>query len=154
MEDGDAHLCFEALFDIEAFGGFDIFEVNAAESGLEELDRIDKAVGVESGQFEVDSIYVGKAFEEEGFTFHNGLGSEGADIAEAEDGGAVSDDGDEVTAGCVTEGVTGIALDSEARLGDTGGVGKGEVMLGKAGLSWANLQLARGPGSMIVQSFL
>jgi hypothetical protein len=45
---------------------------------------------------DVDGIDVGEALEEDALAFHDGLAAIGAEIAEAEDGGAVGDDGHHV----------------------------------------------------------
>ena len=54
--------------------------------------------------FDVDRIDVGEFFEQDGFPFHNRLGGQSADIAEAENGCAFGDNGDEITFGCVVIG--------------------------------------------------
>jgi hypothetical protein len=42
----DVHLLLELLLDVEALGGLDIFEVDAAEGGLHHLHGGDECVGV------------------------------------------------------------------------------------------------------------
>ena len=53
---------------------------------------------------EVDRIDVGEALEQHRLAFHHRLGGKRAAIAEAQDGGAVGDDGDEVALGGVVVG--------------------------------------------------
>jgi hypothetical protein len=48
--------------------------------------------------FDIDRIDVREFFEQDGFAFHHRFGGERADIAEAENGGAVGNDGNEVAA--------------------------------------------------------
>ena len=59
---------------------------------------VDELVDVLGVDLEVDRIDVGEALEQHRLAFHHRLGGERAEIAEAEDGGAVGDDGDQVAA--------------------------------------------------------
>ena len=51
---------------------------------------------------------------------HDGLGREGADIAEAKHGGAVGDDGNHVAAGRIGIGQVRVGLDAQAGHGHAG----------------------------------
>ena len=66
--------------------------------------RVDELVDVLGVDLEVDRIDVGEALEEHRLAFHHRLRGERAEIAEAEDRGAVGDDGDQVAARRVVEG--------------------------------------------------
>ena len=84
------------LLDVEALGRLDVLEVDAAEGRLERLDDPDDLVGVVRVQLDVEHVDVGEALEEDALALHDGLAGQRADVAEAEHGGAVADDGDEV----------------------------------------------------------
>jgi len=65
----------------------------------------DDFVGVVSVELDVEDVDVGEAFEKYTLPFHNGLTGERADVAEAEDGCAVADDGDKISFGGIAIGV-------------------------------------------------
>ena len=142
VHDGDVEFLFEAAFYLEALGGLDVLEVDASEGGGDVFDGLYELVDVGGVELDVEDVDVGEYFKEESFAFHDGFAGEGADVAEAEDGGAVGDDGDEVGFGRVAVGVHGVALDGEAGLGHAGGVGKGEVVLGGVGFGGGYLDFA------------
>ena len=104
VEDRDVHQLAQALLDDEAVGRADVLEVDAAEGGAEEAHAVDEFVDILGVDLEVDGVDVGEALEEHRLAFHDGLGGERAEIAEAEDRGAVGDDGDHVALGGVVEG--------------------------------------------------
>ncbi len=118
VEDGDVHQFAQALLDDEAVGRLDVFEVDAAEGGAEVAHAVYELVDILGVDLEVDGIDVGEALEEDGLAFHHGLGSERPEIAEAEDGGAVRDDGDHVAARRVVVGGRRILGDGLHRYGD------------------------------------
>ncbi len=63
MHDGYRKLALEAVFDFEAAGGRDIFEVDTAEARRERLDDANNLLGILRGEYERDAVYVGKRFE-------------------------------------------------------------------------------------------
>ena len=127
VEDGDLHPRLELLLDVEALGRLDVLEVDAAERGLEAGDALDELVGVLLVDFDVEHVDVGEPLEEDGLAFHDGLAAERADVAEAEHGGAVGDDGDEVPLARVLVDELGVPRDLEAGLGDARRVGEREI---------------------------
>ena len=86
---------------IEALRRLDVFEVDAAEGGLQHLAGADDLVRGRGVQFEIEHVDVGEALEQDALAFHDRLAGEGADIAQSEDRGAVGDDGDQVALGGV-----------------------------------------------------
>ena len=134
VEDGDLHHRLEPLLDLEALRRGDVLEVDAAERRLHDPDGVDELLGVVRFELEIEDVDVGEALEEDGLPFHHRLAGRGADVAEAEDGGAVGDDGDEVAFVRVLVDVAGLARDLEARLGDAGRVGEREIALRRGGL--------------------
>ena len=154
VEDGDVHEFAQALLDDEALGGLDVLQVDAAEAGAEVADGVDELVDVFGVNAEVYAVDVGEAFEEGDLAFHDGLGAESAEVAEAEDGGAVGDDGDHVALGGVIVDEGGVAGDVQAGLGDAGGVGEGEVAGGGERFGEAGGELAGGVGGVHGEGFL
>ena len=72
--------------------------------GPEIAHAVDDGVDVGRVDHEVDAVDVGEALEERGLALHHRLGRQRAEIAEAEDGRAVGDDGDQVALGGVVVG--------------------------------------------------
>ena len=131
MEDRDVHQLAQALLDDEAFRRLDVFEIDAAPAGAEQLDAIDELVGVLGGDFEIDRVDVGKALEQHRLAFHHRLGRQRAAIAEPEDGGAVGDDGDEIALHRVVVGAARILGDGQHRHRDARRIGERQVALGR-----------------------
>ncbi len=73
MEDRDIHEFAETLLYNEAFWRLNIFEVDPAEAGPEEPDRVDEFVDVLGADLEIDTIDIGEALEESHLAFHDGL---------------------------------------------------------------------------------
>ena len=69
----DFHPVAQRLFDDEAFGRLDVFEIDPAEAGFEQRDGLDELVGVFGVDFDVDRIDVGKALEQHCLALHHRL---------------------------------------------------------------------------------
>ena len=89
VEHRNVHQRLEALFDDEALGRGDVFEVDAAEGRAEVAHAVDELVGVLGVDFEVGGVDVGEALEQHRLAFHHRLRRERAEVAEAENRGAV-----------------------------------------------------------------
>src|SRR5207237_9572780 len=114
-----------------------------AEGRRDALDRVDERVDRRGVDLDVEYVDAGELLEEDALALHHGLAGEGADVTEAQDGGAVSDDGDEVALVRVAVRVVGRRLDAQARRRDAGRVGEREVALRRDGLRRDDLGLAR-----------
>ena len=154
MEDGDVHQLAQALLDDEAFRRLDVLEIDAAEGRAEIAHRVDELVGVLGVDFEIDRIDVGEALEQHRLAFHHRLRGQRAEIAEAEDGGAVGDDGDEVRARRIVVGLGRVLGDGQHRHGDAGRIGQRQVALRRHRLGRDDLELARPPLRVEQQRFL
>ena len=104
MEDRNAHARLELLLDLEALRRLDVLEVDAAEGRLERRDRFDHALDLGRVDLDVEDVDAGEFLEQHRLAFHDRLGGERADIAEAEHGRAVGDDGDKVGAAGIVGG--------------------------------------------------
>ena len=98
MEHRDVHAFAQLGFDVEAFRGFDVFEVDAAEGGFQGGDDVDQFVRIAFGDFQVEDVDAGEFLEQDAFAFHDGFRRQGPDVAQSQHGGAVGDDGDQVGA--------------------------------------------------------
>ena len=61
------------FLDVEALRRLDVFQVDAAESGLEHLAGANDLVGVLGGQLDIEHIDIGEAFEQHALAFHDRL---------------------------------------------------------------------------------
>ncbi len=145
VEDGDVHQLAQPVLDDEALRRLDVLEVDAAEAAAQEAHAVDELVHVLGRDFEVDAVHVGEPLEQGDLALHDGLGGQRAEVAQAQDGGAVRDDGDHVAAGGVFVGERRVAVDAQAGFGDAGRVGEAEVARGDERLADSRLQLARPP---------
>src|SRR5690606_23470600 len=89
VEDGDLHALAQLLLDVEAFRRLDVFEVDPAQRGLQRGDDVDQLVRVVLVQLDVEDVDAGEFLEQAALAFHDGLGGQGADVAQAEHGRAV-----------------------------------------------------------------
>ena len=153
VEHRDVHELAQALLDDEALGSLDVFQVDAAEAG-EEADGVDHVVDVLGIDFEIDAVDVGEALEQGDLAFHHRLGRDGAQVAEAEDGGSIGNHRDHVALRRVVVGERGVALDVQAGFGDTGRIREREVARGGDRLGDARFQLARAAGGVQGERFL
>ena len=76
----------------------------AAEGRAEIAHAVDEGVRILGVDLEIDRVDVGEALEQHRLAFHHRLRGERAEIAEAEDRGAVRDHRDHVALGGVVEG--------------------------------------------------
>ena len=153
MEDRDVHPLAQRLLDDEAFGRLDVLEVDAAEGRLHQLDRVDEAVHVLGLQLDIDRVDVGEALEENRLAFHHRLAGERAEIAHAEDRGAVRDHRDEVPLGGIVVDGGGIVVDRLHRHRDAGRIGERQVALRGHRLGGDDLDLPRTAFRMEEQGF-
>ena len=142
VEDRDVHDLPELLLDDEAVGGLDVLEVDAAEGGRQIAHAVDEGVHVRRIHLEVDGIDVGEALEENGLALHHRLGSERAQIAEPQYGGAVGDDGHHVALARVLVDETRVLGDRQHRNRHPRRIGEREVSLRRHRLGRLHLQLA------------
>ena len=151
VEHRDAHGAAQCLLDVEALRRLDILQVDPAHRGLEQLAELDDVVRILGAHLEVEDVDVGELLEEVGLALHDRLAGKGADVAEAEDGGAVGDDGHEVPLGRVLVDVVRVVLDGQAGLGDSRGVGEREVALVVQRLRGDDRNLAGSSARVIVE---
>ena len=142
VEDGDVELGLQALLDLEAARGGDVLEVDAAEGRRDRLDGGDDLVGVLGVQAQREGVDAAELLEEHRLALHHGHRGLGPDVAEAEHGAAVGDDGDGVALDRVLERLVAVLRDRAADARDAGRVGHREVVAGAQRLLVALLDLA------------
>src|SRR5690348_15665866 len=90
VEGGNFHGAAQLFLDLEAFGRLDVFQIDGAEGGLQQLADANHVFRLGGVHFQVENINIGEALEEDSFAFHDGLAGKSADVAQAEHGGAVA----------------------------------------------------------------
>ena len=143
VEDGNIKQLAQLLLDDEAFRRLDVLEIDAAPALAEQLHAIDDLVGILGGDFEIDRVDIGKTLEQDGLALHHRLCRQRAEIAEAENGGAVGDHGDEIALGRVVVGAALVLGDGQHRHGDARRVGERQVALGRHRLGRHDFELSR-----------
>ena len=140
VKDGDVELGVEPVLDLEAGGGGDVLEVDAAILRGDRLHRGDHALRVGAARVGAalaaacerhrPRVDVAEGLEEDRLALHHRDGGGGPEVAEAEDGGAVGDDRHEVGLGRRLVDRLGALGDRADRVGHPGRVGEAEVVLG------------------------
>ena len=128
VEHGDVELVDQTALDLEAARRGDVLEVDAAEAGGEALDGLDDLVDVLRVKAQRDGVHAAEGLEQRALALHDGHGRSRADVAQAEHGRAVGDDGHGVCLHGVLVRIGRILSDLAARLGDAGGVGQRQVL--------------------------
>ena len=141
MEDRDAHALLQRRLDFEAGGGGDVFKVDAAERRFEAFRRGDDLRGIRAAFFvehlakaDRNGVDISEVLEQHGFAFHHGQTGLRADVAKAENGGAIAHDGDHVAAARVFPHRFRLVFDFQAGLCDAGRIGQRELVARVAGL--------------------
>ncbi len=81
VEDGDIALLDQAPLYLEAGGGGNVLQVDAAETGLQQPDRAHDVVGLLAIHTKGESVDRAESFEKHRFTLHHGEGGPGANVA-------------------------------------------------------------------------
>ncbi len=149
MEDGDVHFFSQALLHDEALRRLDVLKVDGAKGGLHGLDDFNEGFRLLDVQLNVKDIHVCINLEQKALALHHGFGGMGADVAEAEHGGAVADDAHQVAAPGVEGGGGGVCRNLKAGFCHAGRIGEGQVIYGEARLARQHFQLA-GSGFLVV----
>ena len=142
MKDGNVHHLAQLLLDDETVGRLDVFQIDAAEAGAQIAHGIDEGVHVGGIDFQIDGIDIGETLEQHRLAFHHRLGGGGAQIAQAQDGGAVGDHRDHVAAVGIVEHRIGVFRDGAHRHRHARRIGQAEVALGRHRLGRGDFQLA------------
>ena len=142
VEDGDVEQLLEPALDLEAARCGDVLQVDAAEARRQPDDGLDDLLDVGGGQADRDGVDAAELLEQHGLALHHRHRRGRADVAEAQDGGAVGDDGDGVGHPRVVARHARVGGDRLADAGDAGRVGEGEVVAAAEPDGRADLHLA------------
>ena len=96
MEDGDIAFLLEAALDFKAAGSGDILQVDSAEGTGQQLDGVDNIVYAFAAHAQGEGVHIGKRLKQGALALHHRHTGFGADVAQAQHGGAVCDDGHQV----------------------------------------------------------
>ena len=132
----------QPAFDDEAFRRLDVFEVYAPEGRTDIADGRDQFFDVLCGHFDVDRIDIGEALEQDGLALHYRLGGKRAEIAHAQDRGAVGDNGDQIPLGGVIVGLLRVVRDRLDRHGHAWRISQRKIALRGHRLSRRDRQFA------------
>ena len=143
----------QAAFYLETLGSLYVFEVYPAESGRDMLHAFDEGIGILRVNLYIESVDPRHSFEQHTFALHNGLGRQRAYISEAQHGGAVGYDADEIAAAGIVVNAFGIGRDGERRSRHSRGVGQRQIFRSVYGFRGTDLQLSRSVLRMIAQGF-
>src|SRR5690606_33232630 len=102
-KDRNLHALAQRTLDFEALGCLDVLKINAAEGGLERGNGFNKLIRIALVNFNVEDVNTGKFLEQDGLALHHRLGRLGANVAQTQYGGTISDNADQVTARGVPE---------------------------------------------------
>ncbi len=104
MEHGNVEQFAKPLLDDKTVGRANVFQVDAAKGGAEIAHAIDQRIDVFGFDEDVDAVDIGEALEQDRLALHDRLGRQRAQIAQAENGGAVRHDGNEIALVCQVVG--------------------------------------------------
>ena len=129
VEDGDVARFLQLALNFKAARGGDVLQIDAAERAGNVIDGVHKLVYILRFDAERKCIHVAEGLKEHALTLHDRHTGLRSDIAEAEDGRAVGNDGAEIPAAGQLVAFLKILLDLQARLGDARRVGERQIVL-------------------------
>ena len=91
MKHRNLHPLFQCLLDDEALRRLDIFQVDAAEGGLQTGDGLDELLWVTLFHLNIKDIDIGKLLEENRLPLHHRLGGKAANRTQPQHGSTVTD---------------------------------------------------------------
>ena len=154
VEDWNLHGLAERFLDLKAIGCLDIFQIDSAECGLEQLAELDDFFGIVAVHLDIKHVHVGKALEENGFAFHDGLAGKGSDVAEPEDRRSVAEYSYQVATARVFERVLRILLDLKAGLGYSRRISQAEVALRSTRFGRCDFNLSGARPIVVIEGLL
>ena len=142
VENGNVALFLELPLNLEAPGGGDILQVDAAEGAGNQIHGVDEFVHILGFYADGEGVHVAEGLEQGALALHNGHTRLRADVAQAKYGGAVGDDGAQVVPPGQLIGFVYVLLNFQTGGGHAGSIGQGQVVLGSAGYGAGDFDLA------------
>ena len=118
VHDGAVQGLDELFLELEAARRRDVLEVDGAEARAQPDERLDDLVDVGGVEDQRDGVELAEGLEQGGLALHHGQRGAGADVAEAQDGGAVADHHHEALGPGEGLGEFRVGGDGAADLGD------------------------------------
>jgi hypothetical protein len=149
VEHRDLHTLAAFALDRKAVRRLDVFKVDPAERRFERGDHIDQLERIGFVELDVEHVDAGELLEEDRLAFHDRLGCERADIAQAQHCCAVGHHAHQIATCRETRGVQRIGDDLFTRRGHAGRVGQRQISLVQQLLGRRNRNFAGG-GKLVV----
>ncbi len=150
----DIEFLDQSPLNLEALGGLDVLEVDAAKCWRYRLDRLDELVDVRPIDLNVENIDVGECLEQQALAFHHRLSCKRPDVAQSEHRSAVADHRHQIALGGVLVSVIRIVLDLLAGVGYSRRVSQRQLTLGSMWFGWNHCNLPSGLRRVVVQCIL
>ena len=130
VEDGDVQALFQSFLNFKTARRRDIFQIDPAKDRSDAADRLDDLIDILGVQADREGVDVAEFFEQDSLSFHDRHPGFGADIAKAQDRGAVSDHSHQVPLCSIAVDVLGVRGDPAAGFRDARRIGGAEVFHG------------------------
>ena len=124
VHDGNVQFFFQAAFDFETFGSFDVFQVDAAESRSDSFHCCNEFFRIFLIHFNIEHVDTCINFEKQSFTFHYGFAAQCAYVTQSEHSCTIGDNGNKIAFSCIFIRILRILLYFKTRLCHTGRVCK------------------------------
>ncbi len=128
MEYGDVHDLLQFIFDVIAFRGGNIFQVDAGKILFQKFYGVDEFIFVFGIENDRNRIDLTESLVQSRFAFHNRHSGSSADITKAEDTGAIRNNGYDIASPGHFQGQVFIFLDFQAGSSYARSVNDGQVM--------------------------
>ncbi len=129
VEHRNVHAGAQLALNLETLRRLDVFEVDAAERGLQRGDDFDQLSRVFFVHLDVEYVDARELLEQHRLAFHHWLGRQRADVAQPQHRGAVGDHRNQVATPGVAKRIIGLGLDFFAGRRHTRRIGQRQIAL-------------------------
>ena len=154
VHDRNVEILLQTFLNGKALGRFDVFKVDSSERRSYLFNGFAELVGVFLVHFYIENVDASIYFKEESLSFHDGFAAHGTNVAKAQNGRSVADDGHEVALVGVFIDVIRVLLYFKTRISHTRRVGQRQVGLCAVGLGGGDFDFARAAFVVIFQCCL
>ena len=128
VEYGDIHDLFQFIFNVVAFRGRNVFQVDGRKGSLQRFYDGNKLVGIFFVDADRNRVHTAEPFEQDSLAFHNRHGSSSADVAQAQHAGTVGADTGHIAAAGVLKGHVRGFFDFLAGFRHAGRIGNRQIV--------------------------